>query len=615
MSKQKDKTQKVNKESSILFKIIFALVIIVVYGQTIRFGFVLDDDLYIVKNPLVQNGIYNIPNTFLHGISEHFKGSNFMGYRPATVSLYIIEKSIFGMNPQAFHFVNLFLYSLIAFQLYELLKKLMPKYNSYYSFLIVLLFLLHPIHTEVVSNIKSQDELLSGLCSLLAINFFIRWINTENIKDLIYTFLIFLIALFSKESTIAYLAIFPVLLWLVFDYTLFTSLKKAWPVFLSAVLFLLFRSIALKGIVQGYETSARENILYAANTFNEIWATKLEIIFMYFKKSVLPFSLSWDYSFNQIPVVNFSSYMPSVSLLVIVALLYVFLKYSKSNSMIALSIIWFAALLSPTCNVFIMNGTTFGERFLFMPILGIIILFVLLLSTLAKQDITQSPFKANKYIMYFYLSIIIVFLYSTMSRAAEWKDNITLFQSGVMSAPNSSRTNVALATEYMNLAEKEMVPTTRNSLVDSALYYFNKTVQIDSAFSDAWYKMGLINSIKSQNQEAIIYYRRAIKFNDKNIFALNNLAALYVSIQKPDSAYYYFSKSYATEPINNMTLTNLTVVCSLLDKNQEVIRYGSLAIKNQIGNQKIYLNMANAYRKLNNIQEANKFQDLWNSNN
>ena len=88
---------------------------------------------------------------------------------------------------------------------------------------------------------------------------------------------------------------------------------------------------------------------------------------------------------------------------------------------------------------------------------------------------------------------------------------------------------------------------------------------------------------------------------------------MYVSRQQPDSAYSCFVQSYKAEPVNDMTLTNLTIVCTILNKSDEVIFYGKEAINNQLANQKIYLNMATAYQKLNNIQEANKYQSLANT--
>jgi tetratricopeptide (TPR) repeat protein len=615
MSKSKIKNDKTKANSSLLFKIVFAIVIIIVYGQTLRFGFVLDDDLYIVKNPSVQNGISYIPQTFLHGISEHFKGSNFMGYRPATMCLFIIEYSVFGANPAGFHLVNLLLYFLIAVQLFYFLQKLLSNYNSYYPFIIVLLFLLHPIHTEVVANIKSQDELLSGLFILLALNYFIRWNNGNDKKHLIGSCLLFLAALFSKESSIAYILIFPALLWLLFNTSILNSFKKASPLFLMGGLFLALRFIALQDVFQGYETSARENILYAATSLNEIWATKFEILFHYFTKAIFPNNLSWDYSFNQIPVVTFSSYRPIVSILLCVLCVFVFIKNLKNNQEIAFGVFWFLVLLAPTCNLFIMNGTTFGERFLFMPILGAVIIAVVLGKIFLRLDSSPSPFKASRNFTMGFVIVASLFLFQSISRASDWKDNFTLFQSGVVSSPNSARTNVALATEYMNKAEKEMIPQSRNSLVDSALVYFYKTVQIDTTFSDAWYKLGLIHAIKADNTMALAYYRTAIRYNPKNVFALNNLGALYVNLQQPDSAYSCFVQSYKAEPMNGMTLTNLTIVCTLLNKSNEAIFYGKEAINNQLGNQKIYLNMATAYRKLNNLQEANKYQSLANTSN
>jgi Tfp pilus assembly protein PilF len=613
MTKSKIKNEKTKVNSSLLFKLVFAIAIIIVYGQTLQFGFVLDDDLYIVKNPSVQNGISYIPQTFLHGISEHFKGSNFMGYRPATMSLFIVEHAIFGLNPAAFHFVNLLLYFLIAVQLFYFLQKFLSNYNSYYPFIIVLLFLIHPIHTEVVANIKSQDELLSGLFALLSLNYFIRWTNQNDRKQLVISCILFIAALFSKESSIAYIMIFPAMLWLLFNNTILNSVKKALPLFLMGGLFLGFRFIALKDVVQGYETSARENILYAATSFSEVWATKLEILYHYFIKSVLPINLSWDYSFNQIPVVTFSSYMPVVSILICTLCIFIFLKNVKRNSEVSFGIFWFLVLLAPTCNLFIMNGTTFGERFLFMPVVGVVLMAVVLGKIFLNLDISQSPFKVNKYFTTGFVIVASIFLLQSKSRASDWKDNFSLFQSGVQSSPNSARTNVALATEYMNKAEKEMIPQSRNSLVDSALVYFYKTVQIDTVFSDAWYKLGLIHGIKGDNDRALEYYQTAIRCNSKNVFALNNLGALYVSLQKPDSAHTCFVQSYKADPVNEMTLTNLTIVGTLLNKSDEVIFYGLGAINNQLANQKIYLNMATAYQKLNNLQEANKYQSLANT--
>lgn len=140
MKKQKANQNTKDNGSSLLIKIIFGLAILFVYGQTLKAGFVLDDDLYIVKNPVIQKGISEIPNTFLHGISEHFKGSNFMGYRPVTISFFLLQNTMFGLNASAFHLMNIILYFFIALQLFRFLKSIIPDTHVYYSAGIVLLF-------------------------------------------------------------------------------------------------------------------------------------------------------------------------------------------------------------------------------------------------------------------------------------------------------------------------------------------------------------------------------------------------------------------------------------------------------------------------------------------
>ncbi|MCK5029515.1 MAG: hypothetical protein KAR57_07770, partial [Bacteroidales bacterium] len=71
------------------------------------------------------------------------------------------------------HFLNVLLYALTALVLFILLERLFSNHKSdkwYWSlpFVASLLFLAHPIHTEVVANIKGRDEILSLLGVLLA---------------------------------------------------------------------------------------------------------------------------------------------------------------------------------------------------------------------------------------------------------------------------------------------------------------------------------------------------------------------------------------------------------------------------------------------------------------
>ena len=109
MSGKRKQTPKVFSES---WKYLLVVLVLFMYGKSLRYGFVLDDDLFVRNHPLVQKGIEGIPASFGQGSMLHFQGSNFQIYRPFTVSFFAIQQSLFGFNPAGYH-----LFSILMFRL------------------------------------------------------------------------------------------------------------------------------------------------------------------------------------------------------------------------------------------------------------------------------------------------------------------------------------------------------------------------------------------------------------------------------------------------------------------------------------------------------------------
>lgn len=77
------------------------------------------------------------------------------------------------------------LFALLGITIFILLNQLLIDTQTNYSYLIhlpfltALLFIAHPVHTEVVANIKSRDEILSLLFSIVACIYFLKFIDEE----------------------------------------------------------------------------------------------------------------------------------------------------------------------------------------------------------------------------------------------------------------------------------------------------------------------------------------------------------------------------------------------------------------------------------------------------
>ena len=126
---------------------------------------------------------------------------------------FALEYQFFKGNPHVSHFFNLLLYALICVLLFKLLKKIFKDINPLFLFITVIIFLAHPIHTEVVSSLKNRDELMSFLGCLITLHFLLKYADTGKIIYLPICFIIYLLSYFSKESALVFLAIFPLILY------------------------------------------------------------------------------------------------------------------------------------------------------------------------------------------------------------------------------------------------------------------------------------------------------------------------------------------------------------------------------------------------------------------
>src|SRR5207253_2771063 len=131
-----------------------------VYCNTLRFHeYVLDDQIYTTKNSYVQKGISAfkdlVTKNSLGGYTEVEMPPD---YRPLAIIDFAMEKTFFGNSPRANHFFNVLFYALLCVVVFGFCKRIFSGYPVYLAAIVTALFVLHPIHTEVVANIKSRDE-------------------------------------------------------------------------------------------------------------------------------------------------------------------------------------------------------------------------------------------------------------------------------------------------------------------------------------------------------------------------------------------------------------------------------------------------------------------------
>lgn len=187
--------------------IIFVLIAFILYGKSINHQYNIDDNYVVHNHELVKKGVKGIPEIFKS--RYHNERDQAFGYRPFTIAVFALETSVFGENPKVHHAINILLYALLVIVLFRLLKQLMPQISEGFIFLSLLIFIVHPIHTEVVLSLKNREEIFCFLFGTLAWTQAIRYYDKQKVSSILLSIFFLIVSFLSKETAVVFLAIIP----------------------------------------------------------------------------------------------------------------------------------------------------------------------------------------------------------------------------------------------------------------------------------------------------------------------------------------------------------------------------------------------------------------------
>jgi len=500
--------------------IVFA-VAFVFYISTIGSYYCLDDVMVILLNTFTTKGIHGFHDILTKDTFYGFIGSNSTltggRYRPLSVLTFSLEWQFFPGSPHLSHFINVMLFALTGTLLYKFLKEYIFKTNKWIAFTAAIIFVTHPIHTEAIDNIKSRDELLSLLGSLASLYFLFDYLKYKDRKYYFLSGLCFFLALFAKENTITYLAVIPLALYL------FTN-KKAGQIFkvLIPYLVLALIFIAIRSSIVPSNTHPDPEILnnpYVKATFAQKYATIFLTLLMYVKLLFVPYPLSYDYSFNQIPYTNFSDWRVMLSVLLYFGIFIWSIMNLKKRPVPAFSILYFIFTLSITSNLVVNIGAPMGERFLYMPSIGFSILMAYLIWRgigLLNGKVSPNAIKYTGYTLGG--TVVILFAVITFARNVDWEDDINLYIHDVNIVPNSAPAQMRCGVSCINLADsiqKKHVDTLtadkRQYYLQMAINHLRRSIIIYPTYSDGYINLTVAYINAKQYYEAEASLAKAVQ--------------------------------------------------------------------------------------------------------
>ena len=583
-----------------------------------------DDDMYVISNYHVRNGIN------LADIKWAFSFNGASYWHPLTWLSLMLDCQLFGLKAGSLLSENVALHILNALLLFLIILRMTGA--RFKAALVALLFALHPLNVESVAWLVERKTVLSTLFLFGAIYTYLYYADQK--KKWQYALIMFLYAcgLMSKPAILT----FPVLL-IILDYwplKRFKAIdsscvigednrKKPMNKFLSVCksgsAILIYEKLpfailsVISVLISMYSLFSNQMIIHNSTIPVYLRIYNLFIsIFQYLYCILWPVDLSIFYPFPRIFVIL---YFLAALLAVVLITIMTFITREKRPWLIA-GWLWFLIALLPASGL-IQAGLwpAIANRFMYLPLIGFFIIVVweaderlkgrysdLLKGIICVAAICYFAFLARVQNLYFSNS------YSLFHRSLEIVEDNALALNNI-GAALSSLGKYDEAMKYFARGIK-LYPTkagyyqnygvclSEKGDYKNAITYFKKAISLDSKLYVSYMNLGLIQSHSGNKTEALKLLKRAFDIDQDNLDIRNNLGIILVKQGKYKEAIDHFlfvvqrdsgnvsarlnlAQAYQNEGLYNEAMSEYEALNRSVSENKGYIYYGMASVYSQ----------------------------------
>jgi tetratricopeptide (TPR) repeat protein len=534
----------------------------VFYANSLFNEYALDDGVMIKENSYVLEGTKGLKKIFSkHSMAAYYEKNHandeFEGgrYRPLSIASFAIEQSLFGMNvgdaveveddngkswhgkisgldafyilvdyvgpdgkmqtakvlgPQistfhtetiARHFTNVLLFLLTIGFVFYFLREQVFRDKPLLGFWGALIFAIHPLHTEVVDNVKSRDELMALLFAVMTFTFAFRYFEKKKVVNVLLGMACLMLALLSKEYGVLMFVLLPLFFYIIVKRSISSSLLASLPYYaIMGVFYLIrFKIIPLSSASHFHATEFLNNQYIAPGSSIDKFATKIYVLSKYLWLEIYPRTLCVDYSYNQIPFITILDWHFIASLLlhigIVAATIWLFIR----RHVLSFFLLFYLAHLFLISNLMVEIGTTLGERLIYSPSFAFCVITgygaYLLIAKIEKPEIRRTTLIGACSVLILLCGLRII------TRNSDWKNDSILFTHDLPLSPNSVLVNGNAGKAYIDLSNLRENKPREKELVQLAIPPLRHAIELHPTYVNgylnigvAYYKLGMLDS-------------------------------------------------------------------------------------------------------------------------
>jgi Tfp pilus assembly protein PilF len=493
-----------------------------------------DDGYYVAENPVVQAGLT------LKGLVWAFTTNHASNWHPVTWLSHMLDCQLFGLDPGAHHFVNVWFHVANTLLLFALTKRLTGA--VWQSAVVAALFAFHPLRVESVAWVAERKDVLSTCFFLLTLHAYVRYVENSGRRLYALTFGLFALGLMAK----------PMLVTLPFVLLLLDS----WPLgrtrwvaaatgaqrntqtrrlLLEKVPFLLLvaASCALTLWAQqtGGAVSALGNlpaqvrvanavVSYGRYIWMTIWPADLAVIY--------PYSVAWE------------QWQLGGAALLVLGLTVLAFRSARQHPYCAVGWFWYLGTLVPVIGLVQVGRQSVADRYTYIPSIGLYLALVWVVSTAMSHRHPLRTAVATATVV-----LLAICLALTWRQVGFWKNSETLFRRALSVTQDN-----ALA--HSNLAAVLM----KQKRLEEATDHFQEAVRLDVEDADAHNNLAVVLALRGKSEEAVAQFYEASRLKPGQADVRMNLGNLLMSLGRTKEAQIQFAAAAQLTPMTLMPTAN-----------------------------------------------------------
>jgi len=478
---------------------VLVVLVLVVFGQTFRHGFVnFDDDKYIYENPIISEGIT------LENIAWAFTHVHAANWHPLTTLSHMLDCQFYGLWAGGHHLSNVLLHAVAAVLLFLVLREMTGA--LWRSAFVAAVFAIHPLRVESVAWVAERKDVLSGVFFMLTLWAYSRYVRRPESRGR-YTLVAvgFVLGLMSKPMLVTV----PFVLLLLDFWPLGRLQQKSqlprllWeklPLFALLVLSCVATVIAQGGAIQPLQRFplplriGNALVAYGIYLRQMIYPAKLVVLYPMLKDG-------WP------------MWVALAVLLLLMALTAGAWILRGKKPYLIVGWLWYIGMLVPVIGILQVGHQAHADRYTYLPQIGIY-----LAATWAFASWAGDCRQRRMALGGLAVAVLSILLATAHHQTSYWRDSIRLWTHAFECVPNNPVAHYNLGHVLQQQGRTE-----------EAITQFREALRLNSAYTDALCNLGLALSQQGRTGEAIACYREALRVDRNDPKALTSLPAYAVA--------------------------------------------------------------------------------------